>query len=459
MARTLSLIAVVLTASLLEGLWAWLLGAALSEFDGQSPPVLPLLIAIPFTGWLLARVLTVSRVRATRRLGILVAGGFLLAFTAATVHAGLLVPLQLILGHPDPDYRGSAVVIGILVGYLWARGLGLAAHVDRRQVVSHIVITTFALANILLVLPLTLRVRESGIEIVAASFCAALLALLLVQSAEAESHELSKLQWSGLAAGAATVILIGAGILTGILTGILSSGIQLNIGQAFAVIGNFASPITNGVLLGVGYAAMYLTYFLLWLRYLYGADPQAAQRAQQEAEAARPEFNAEGPYGPPEIMTLFTVLVVVGLLAWWAASVYARLAQAPEIRKGSDVRETRQTGHLDGLFDALGRIPILGSLSDRLIGRTAEIRRHYRTFQGMMARASIPRAISETPEEYRRAVVRHLPGATAPVSMITDAYSVARYADPNADLADPKDMAQALHELRTILQTEEERSP
>lgn len=453
MARPAALLLVVLASSSLEGLWVWLLAAALSQLDGQvSPTFLPIAMLI-FIAWLAARVLTISRVSARTRRIVLVGGGLSLALAVATIQAGVLFPMQLILGHREPDFRGSGVMLGLLVAYLWARGLAMAAQVSRRQVVSHIGVSIFLLANILFVLPLTRPVQESGLTVVIASFCAALVALLLVQLTDTQSRQLSKPQWFGLAGAAAVAIVVAASVFTGILSSGAPGAVAQGIGRGARV----TTPITDSILLGVGYLAHYLTYFFIWLRAVFGGDPEAVERAQQEAERNRPRFETEGNYGPPEIMTIVAALIVLGLVAWWVAHVLLRLVGMGERRRGDSVRQIRRSvplGPASGLRAALARIPGLGDPNHGLSGRAAQIRRHYRTFQAMMARARLPRASSQTADEYQEHLAVRLPRATVPVTTITDAYELARYADASTPLPDPDSVATALREVRATLQDE-----
>ena len=454
MTRALALILVVLSCSSLEGLWVWLLSATLSELDGQISPSLIFLCLIPFSSWLAARLLSTSGISQTVRRSALVWGGLALSLAAATVHAGLNVPLQFVLGHQDPDYRGSATALGLLVSYLWARGLFLAIRVDRGQVMSHVWIATFLLGNILVVLPLTKRVQESGLEVVGASFFAALIALLLVQLADTESHQIRKAHWIGLSAAAALAILVAAGLFTGVL----ASGFPPEIGRGLKLLGGLATPVTNWVLLGIGYLAEYTTLLFLWLRYVYAGDPAAVERSQQEAEGARLRFNTEGPYGPPEIMTLAAVAFVVLVVMLFAVHVISRLVQLGDRRTTDSVRQSRRSTRglaADGIRSALSWLPGFGPTAHGLAGRAAEIRRLYRAFQALMARASLPRGAAETAQEFQRTVSRALPASSDAVATITSAYTLARYADAGASLPDPAIVAAAISEVRASLQAED----
>lgn len=455
MTRALALLLVLLSVSCLEGLWVWLLAASLSEFDTQVAPSLPALALVAFIGWLTARALSLSRMSLAHRRTALVGGGLGLALLAATTHAGLIVPLQLVLGPYDPDYRGSGVALGLLVAYLWARGLALAARVNRRQIVSHVVVSTFILTNILFILPLAGPVQDSGLGVVVGSFFAALIAMLLVQTADTESRELTKAQWFALTGATGGVIVLTAGLFTGVL----ANGLPLSIGEAFGRLARAATPVTNAILLGIGYVAHYLTLFVLFLKAVHGGDPDAVSRSQQEAEQSRFRFQNDDSYGPPEIMTLFAMLILVGLAVWFLAHVISRLVQQGErrARAGVDIERVslRESDLLDSLRDALGRIPGLGALSDGLLGRGAEIRRHYRAFQSLMAQAQMPRDAAQTAGEYQHQLAAQLPRAAVPITTISDTYTLARYGGPDTPLPDAHTMASALRDIRSVLQAEE----
>lgn len=449
------MLAVLLAVSILEGLWVWLLAATVSEFDGQIAPSLPFACLVIFGSWLAGRLLFLSPVSPAARRWTLVGGGLGLALLVTVVHAGLVVPLQLILGRPDPDYRGSAVVFGFLVAYLWARGLALAGQLTRRQVVSHVLVSTFVLVNILLVLPLSDHVRADGLGVVVGSFFAALTALLLVQTADTESHQVSRKQWVGLAMGAALLmVLCGA-----MFTGMLAQGMPGVVGDSVRGIASLATPVTNVIILGIGYAAHYLTLFMIFLRTLYGTDPETTQRSQEEAERNRFRLENEANYGPPELMTLFAAVVFFAILAWFIARVLARLVHLGETRSRGGTRQTRTSlrDHdlMDGLRDALGRLPGLGGLADGLGGRGAEIRRQYRAFQALMARAQMPRRSTQTTTEYQEELARRVPQAATPIAQISNAYVLARYAGPETPLPDAGSLAEALREIHSVLQADE----
>lgn len=444
--QAVALTTVVLIASWLEGLWVWLLGASLAEVDGQAAPSIEALGLVIFAAWLAARA--VAGLAPARRRAVAVGGGLVVALTAGTIHAGLAQPLQWAIGAPTPDYRASGAVLALLVAYLWGRGLSLAVRVNRQRIVTQVGTTTFLLVMILLLLPLTNTVAELGTPIVMACFFLAVATLLLVQLAENESYRLTRAQWMGLGL-AGTGALVGTGSM---LAGILSAGF---LGVWLRPVGQLAMPFNNAVLRAASYIAEDFTLFLIWLRQLAGGDPEAIQRAQQEADQTRFHFETQSSYGPPEVMTTLAFLLVSAVVIYWFSQLFSRLAHAAERRIGTGILETRlaEIGAgpgLNGLFSALlhGRSP--GS-SDGLAGRASQIRRHYRAFQGMMARAAMPREPGQTPREYAAHLGRQLPAAAPPLTALTDAYLLARYAPPGSPLPDPSTVAGAIREVRRSL--------
>src|SRR5438132_5770512 len=120
----LAVIGVVLCLSLLEGTWGWLLASAAAEVSDQvSPPPFLVIGLILFIAWFVARATVIAQVPLDTRRWILTGGGVVLAAAAGTIQAGLIHPLQLVLGRYEPDYRGAGVAVLVVVAYLWGRGL------------------------------------------------------------------------------------------------------------------------------------------------------------------------------------------------------------------------------------------------------------------------------------------------------------------------------------------------
>ena len=80
------------------------------------------------------------------------------------------------------------------------------------------------------------------------------------------------------------------------------------------------------------------------------------------------------------------------------------------------------------------------------------IRRHYRAFQTLMARAELPRRADQTPLEFELAVAAALPPSREPVEELTDAYAIARYAGPAEPVPDPQAAGAAVARVREVLQ-------
>src|SRR5207245_7004023 len=132
---------------------------AWAEVAGQSNPSMGFVGLILFGAWLSARLLAMNHVSVDRQRWVLIGGGIALALMAGTIQAGVLIPLQLIIGSYTPDLRGAGVVLLMLVAYLWGRGLALATDLNRDRVIGHIALSASALAAVLVFLPLTTAVQ------------------------------------------------------------------------------------------------------------------------------------------------------------------------------------------------------------------------------------------------------------------------------------------------------------
>lgn len=454
MARALGIIGVVLCLSLLEGTWAWLLSTAAAEVVDQAPPPFLGVGLILFAGWFAARVATIVRVPLDRRRWMLAGGGIALAAAAGTIQAGLLHPVQLVLGSYQPDYRGAGVVLLVLVTYLWGRGLALGTRVNRQRILNHIVISASALALVLVFLPLTGAVRQLGMGAVIASFLLSVTALLTEQLAGAESRRLTRLQWTSLSAAAAMALVVGGAVFAGIF----GQGLVV-VGQTLSRIGRLASPISDSILLAAGYLAYYLTLLFQWFAQISGVDSEAVTRAMQQAQERQPRFEDDATRGPPELMTALVAIFVTlffGLVAVW---IFYRLVGRAARRQDDFVVEAHTRLRGPGTRDRLQTA--LGWLTRRREGHGDDdprdaIRRHYRSFQTLMARADLPRRLDQTPREFQDEVGAAVPETRAPVGEVTDAYTLARYAGPAQPLPDPETVGSALSRVRDALRRTED---
>jgi hypothetical protein len=242
----------------MEGVWAWLLAASISEVAGQVHPPIAAIGSALFAGWITARSADLAGLSIEQRRWLLVGGGLGLSLVAGTVHAGLLQPLQLFFGHQDPDYRGAGIIVVLLTVYLWGRGLALAPRINRARVLNHIGVSASALVAVLVFLPLVDVVQRAGLGAVLACFLLAIAALLLDQLAGVESRQLTRLHWASIAAGSAILLLLGGAVVAGVF----SSGALGMVGVAAGRLGRFALPVTDSILLGAGYLAHYMALFL-----------------------------------------------------------------------------------------------------------------------------------------------------------------------------------------------------
>jgi hypothetical protein len=244
-------------------------------------------------------------------------------------------------------------------------------------------------------------------------------------------------------------------VVGSIFAGIFGQGLVLG-GQAVARVGRFITPVTDSVLLGVGYLAYYLTLLFSWLATVFGADPEAVTRAMQEAQERQVRIEDQVNQSPPEIMTAFVAIVLTLIFVVVAVAVFYRLVGRTGRQSEDFVVEEHV--HLGGP-GARGR---MRSMLDWLTRRDGEsgdddprsvIRRHYRAFQTMLARADFPRRTQQTPQEYQQAVATAFPPAREPAAELTDAYTVARYAGPEEPLPDPTTAGTALEHVRDALRS------
>src|SRR3954470_10558857 len=163
MANTAGLVGLLLCISLLEGIWTWLLVAAISEVAGQTHPPLLAVVAIPLLAWFASRVTALLDVPLERRRQLLIGGGLLLAIAVGTIHSGFLQPLQIVFDRGDPDLRGAGVTYLLVTAYLWGRGLALAGTINRERVLNHVAVSAAGLTAVLVFLPLADAIRELGL--------------------------------------------------------------------------------------------------------------------------------------------------------------------------------------------------------------------------------------------------------------------------------------------------------
>lgn len=452
MTNALGVVGVVFAVSVLEGLWTWLLAAAMAEVAGQGYPSASAVSVVLFAAWFASRALTLGRVSLERRRWALVGGGVAAAFAAGVVQSGLVHPLQLVFGSYSPDYRGSGIALLLAVAYLWGRGLALAVRVNRERVLNHIVASAAGLATVLIFLPLTRTVQTEGLGVVVAGFLAAVTALLLSQLVGAESRQLSPLQWASVGGASAGLALLGGAVLTGAF----ASGVLGLVGGALTGIGRLARPLTDAVLLAAGYLAQYLALFIRMMMDVFGPDDETIQRGVQRAEESRPQFELDPNAAPPEFMSVLVAVFLTLLFVAAVVAIFHRLV-ARAGRETDDVLELRSplegpgpAGALKGALSRLG----FGGPREADDPRSA-IRRHYRAFQVLMARAGLPRRPSQTAAEFGGVVSAEVPPAEPHVDELTGAYQLARYGPPGAALPDPGSVGEAVVRVRDALREQD----
>ncbi|MEA2641691.1 MAG: hypothetical protein QOF51_3085 [Chloroflexota bacterium] len=451
MTSSLGVFGVVIGVSILEGLWTWLLAGAIAEVSGQTRPSIVFMALWLFIAWLSARILGLTPLRLERRRQIVVGGGLLCALIAGTIASGLVFPLQLIVGTVSPDYRGAGIALALAMVYLWGRGLALSSRVNRERALNHIAASAFGIVVTLLLLPLTDTVQRDGLPIVVVSFLVAMATLLLTQLAEAETRELTRLQWAGVSATSGIAAVIGGSIITGTLS---STALGM-IGDVMHTVGTALTPAANVVFLVAGWGAQYLTYAFKALADFFHVDPEVIDRAVQGAQDQQLHVGQDGEYGPPEIMTAFVMIVCTLFLLAVVITIYYRVVYRRHDGDDQEVRELRDPVRGGGL---------LGALRDLFPGRSrdeegddadrrAAIRRHYRNFQTLLARAQHPRQPSQTAREFHEAVHALIPAVDPAAGQLTEAYLLARYAPPDAQMPDPTLVAAELAAVRAVLRS------
>jgi len=449
-ARTAGVFGVVLSVSVLEGLWAWLWSAAIAEVAGQGAPSLVPIALWMFIAWLAARILTQVPTSLDRRRLIVIGGGIALAVAGGTIQSGFLQPFQFFVGGQSPDLRGAGVALMLPLIYLWGRGLALSSHVSRERVLNHIASAAVALIAILLFLPLTTTVLQDGLPVVVSAFLLAVLALLLTQLAEAESHKLTRLQWAAIAATGIVIVVIGSSIVTGSLSSTVLGMLHDTMGRTAA----FLSPLSFLVFFGAGLLAQYLVQAIQWAAAISGQDPTQLLQAVQQAENSHPNIDAGTDYGPPELVGVFVSLMVTVLILVVVVTIFYRVVYRRHGEDEEAVTEAREHAQGDGWLSALRRLWGGSGQADKDLGQDERgaIRRQYREFQRILADADHPRAPSQTATEYQVALARELPAIDAPASQLTELYEVARYAATDSEAPSSAAAHHAFAEVRAMLQ-------
>jgi hypothetical protein len=449
----IGLLGAAICISLLEGVWTWLLAAALSEVAGQIPPSPIFLGSLMFVAWVSNRTLELRDVDLVWRRRILVGGGIGLALIAGTIHSGLVLPTHLVLGRPQPDLRGAGIALVLLCAYLWGRGLALARGIDRDRVGNHVTMSAAGLIGTLLILPLTTIVQEDGMLAVGLSFLLGIASLTFLQISGTESRRLTPFQWAALVTSTGLLLIIASAVVSGAFA---IGGLE-HLRRGLAGVAAFASPVTDVIFLAAGHLADYLAHLMRALAAMFGADQALIERAIREAEQQRPDQTPEfDPGSPPMIMTLtvafFLTALGLAIMVW----AFGRLIGA---RRSRNAVFTRERDRVRG-GDALGA---LRSAIGRLFHRDEDgpvpeesreaIRYHYRRFQTLMARAELPRIPSQTPAEYERELEQQpsLGEAQPSLAALTNAYVLARYAPKDARIPDPEDARLAVEEIRAAL--------
>jgi hypothetical protein len=157
---------------------------------------------------------------------------------------------------------------------------------------------------------------------------------------------------------------------------------------------------------------------------------------------------------------LVAVFLTVGFILV-VVLIYYRLVRRVPGDSDEEVQEIRaSTGGgglgalLRGAFDRFGHLRAANEGADA--DSRSAIRRHYRAFQTLMARAGLPRGESQTAREFEAALLIAVPEAAAPLAVLTDAYVLARYADSGAALPLAQVVGEAVMQMRLALRVRDD---
>jgi len=228
----------------------------------------------------------------------------------------------------------------------------------------------------------------------------------------------------------------------------------LSVAQALQAAGRFMQPLTDALLLGLGYMTDGLARSFIWLADRFGVDGEAVAQSMRAAQEARPQFDEQSQQGAPAFLAVFVAIFCTFFFGAILILVFHRLIGRIGLSDDDAIQETRsRTGRRGGLRDLFrfgGHRPEDDHDLDTRDSRQA-IRLHYRRFQLLMARAGLPRRSAETPQEYQQGLAWLMPIAGSDLETITSSYDIARYAEPGATLPAVDEVDHAIQRLRSTV--------
>jgi Domain of unknown function (DUF4129) len=436
--------------------------------------------------WYLIGVLIVARVvgRAYRRLNVaativaalpLMAASLLVAVRISPAGYGSVPggPLDLAwLGTLIGDLGGSPRLGGVfglilLVGYLWWRGLVLGRGVRTPDALRRAF--TYGLAAIILAIALGAVVRGHGQAVLSGRlafllpvevFCG------LVTLALASARATGELEAGGAASTAGdrpwlSLALALAGIIVGIGL-LLSLALSLdNVTAALVALGPLGALLSAGLAwLIYGFAYILYLLFNAPITYIINAL-QHASRPHVTQPPQPPTHACQNPQCLPSVpqahgiavaivLGIVALVLIVTLVLLTIRALRALRDQAADLEQGEE-RES-----LDGRALLRAQLRTLLSRSRRARPESQEplpasaTRRIYLEVLRAAALAGLPRAPTETPDEYllHLSSAAALAGEEGELAALTEAYDAARYGESEPDAARQRHLRALAERLR-----------
>jgi hypothetical protein len=408
--------------------------------------VVHVLISMLVVRWMLFRRLNGGLILATISLLMWLAALFTILITPALVHAyGGHGDLSLgDLFHIDEHERvpgGPIIIFWVLL--LWWRGYQLGS-TYLTLVRASFGMRLGILAFVWLAIFSGRDLRQDALAVLPFFFFFGLLASSL---ARADSLNLDRAGRSGMLGRGWIISLVGIALLVtfgGYIATLWFTG--LNMALAAEVLRIIAQAVVSVVL--VLLAPLFLIMQVLY-NILDAILPDRMPGTRRTADSSKEGHDTLQLPWLSEIFHILSEALVIGLIIFIILAVLAFIwfmfvARARGKEYEDEERETLGTGEVVGnlrqaLRDGWRRLAgALGVLRQFGLGRdffaALTIRRIYARMEKLAGVRGYPRAVSETPYEYRDELGRAFPGLEPDVQVITEAYVAVRYGDvPESD--------------------------
>jgi hypothetical protein len=438
---------------------------AAASAPAVSPWVLALLLlaSLYTTRWAL-------RPRALPGLGpsLVVAGGLVAVFGVAWLTYGFATPVEFWRRLVDWGDFISPVFLGLVAcAYMWWQGIVMGRSLVPQE---HLERTFYggiaAFALLFSVNQLRPLIRSSEALLAALSFFATGLACLALVSVE------NARRWQAHGSGTwpslnrywlGTVLsVIGSILLVGLFVGALLSP------DVFARLNSFMAWLANAVTIAIVVFMGTIVFFAAWL-----VTPilQRMSSALGNNPFQFPRFPAPQELGPQTLafferypalnlarqgLSLLLLILVVGLVFWYAARRLGRLAN----RSVDEIRDNIATpelllNQLRSLFRRRGRASAAGPAYLPLAGPRDDprilVRRAYQAMLSWAQTFSLPgRRAGETPAAYAATLAAAMPDGREAFEMLTRVYVFARYAAEAPSLDQARLAQAALAQLQAL---------